>query len=53
MKSAASERGLAMHTLEAEDLRSSTIRLKGLEKDTLQTGLLTHSLLEILPKNAF
>ena len=39
MKSTASEPDLAMHTLEAEDLRSSTIRLKGLEKDMLQTGL--------------
>ena len=40
MKSMVSEPGLAMHTLEAEDLlRSSTIRLKGLEKDTLQAGL--------------
>ena len=39
MKSTASEPGLAMHTLEAADLRSSTVRLKGLEKDTLQTGL--------------
>ena len=39
MKSTVSEPGLAMHTLEAEDLQSSTVRLKGLEKDMLQTGL--------------
>ena len=38
MKSTVSELGLAMHTLEVEDLRSFTIRLKGLGKDTLQTG---------------
>ena len=39
MKSMVSAPGLARHSLEAEDLRSSMIRLKGLEKDTLQTGL--------------